>query len=97
MLRALGEYHVSGIRTNLGFFRQILEDTEFRAGRLHTGFIGEFFERHRPPQPSGDLAAVAALAGALHTMSRNGMSHNPAPGPQPASPWLQAGRGDLLR
>jgi acetyl-CoA carboxylase biotin carboxylase subunit len=97
MLRALGEYHVSGIRTNLGFFRQILEDTEFRAGRLHTGFIGEFFERHRPPQPSGDLAAVAALAGALHTMSRNGMSHNLAPGPQPASPWLQAGRGDLLR
>jgi acetyl-CoA carboxylase, biotin carboxylase subunit len=94
MLRALREYDVSGIRTNLGFFRQILEDAEFRAGRLHTGFIDEFFQRHPPPEPSGDLAVVAALAAALHTLSRNG-----APGWQFAriSPWLEAGRSDLLR
>ena len=32
MLRALREYDVGGIRTNLAFFRQILEDPEFRAG-----------------------------------------------------------------
>ena len=36
---------VGGIRTNIGFFRQILEDPEFRAGNLHTGFIDEFFAR----------------------------------------------------
>src|SRR5690242_16629995 len=29
LLRALREYDVGGIRTNLGFFRQILEDTDF--------------------------------------------------------------------
>src|SRR5579863_6409873 len=44
MIRALREYDVGGIRTNLGFFRQILEDAEFRAARLHTGFIEEFFQ-----------------------------------------------------
>ena len=37
MIRALREYDVGGIRTNLGFFRQILEDAEFRAGRLQPG------------------------------------------------------------
>ena len=46
-LRALGEYHVGGIRTNIGFFRQILEDPEFRAGHLHTGFIEDFFRAHQ--------------------------------------------------
>jgi acetyl-CoA carboxylase biotin carboxylase subunit len=97
MLRALREYDVSGIRTNLGFFRQILEDAEFRAGRLHTGFIDEFFERHSPPHPSGDLAAVAALAAALHTMSRHGAGSQSAGGRQSFRAWLEAGRGDLLR
>jgi acetyl-CoA carboxylase biotin carboxylase subunit len=95
MIRALGEYDVGGIRTNLGFFRQILEDREFRAGRLHTGFIEEFFLRHRPPRPPRDLAAVAALAAALHASARNGAAGRREE--SAASPWLTAGRGDLLR
>ena len=33
MLRALGEYDVGGIKTNLGFFRHILDDPAFRARR----------------------------------------------------------------
>ena len=44
-----GEYDVAGIHTNIRFFRQILEDAEFRAGRLHTGFIDEFLARRQPP------------------------------------------------
>lgn len=96
MIRALGEYDVGGIRTNLGFFRQILEDVEFRAGHLHTGFIEEFFLRHRPPHAPRELAAVAALAAALHAQSRaNG--GEPAVATGGASAWLQAGRGELLR
>jgi acetyl-CoA carboxylase biotin carboxylase subunit len=93
MLRALREYEVGGIRTNIGFFRQILEDPEFRAGNLHTGFIDEFFARTAPPAPPPELAAVAALAAALHAAAS-------APSPAPAAPasrWLEAGRSELLR
>jgi acetyl-CoA carboxylase, biotin carboxylase subunit len=43
--RALDEYTVSGIRTTLPFFREIVRDEEFIAGRLDTGFISRFFER----------------------------------------------------
>jgi acetyl-CoA carboxylase, biotin carboxylase subunit len=95
MLRALGEYDIGGIRTNLGFFRQILEDREFRAGALHTGFIEEFFLRHRPPQPPRELAEVAALAAALFASTRNGApgAHEPAA----SSAWLRAGRNEGLR
>jgi len=95
MIRALREYDVGGIRTNIGFFRQILEDAEFRAGRLHTGLIDEFFERHPALEPPADLQAVAALAAALHSSSRA------ATAPQSSGPagggWLEAGRNDLLR
>jgi acetyl-CoA carboxylase biotin carboxylase subunit len=96
MIRALREYDVGGIRTNLGFFRQILEDREFREANLHTGFIEEFFERHKAPRPPGDLAAVAALAAALYTMSR-GQTAPEASSVPPSRAWLQTGRNELLR
>ena len=43
--RALDEYEVSGIKTTLPFFREIVRDEEFIAGRLDTGFIARFRER----------------------------------------------------
>jgi acetyl-CoA carboxylase biotin carboxylase subunit len=95
MIRALGEYDVSGIRTNVSFFRQILEDREFAAGHLHTGFIEEFFARHAQPKPAADLVAVAALAAAIHTAAR-AKTHRAGNSGQ-ASGWLRAGRDALLR
>jgi len=93
MLRALHEYDVGGIRTNIGFFRQILEDPEFRAANLHTGFIDDFFQRNTPPAAPAGLKAVAALAAALHARTEAKL-----PEPQAApNRWLQAGRSGLLR
>jgi acetyl-CoA carboxylase, biotin carboxylase subunit len=94
MIRALREYDVGGIRTNISFFRQILEDEEFRAGHLHTGFIEEFFARHQPPSPGPDLTAVAALAAALDHLARDAP---PAAAGNGSNPWLAAGRQELLR
>ncbi|HEY2014363.1 MAG TPA: acetyl-CoA carboxylase biotin carboxylase subunit [Bryobacteraceae bacterium] len=96
MLRALREYDVGGIRTNIGFFRQILEDQEFREAKLHTGFIEEFFERHTAPQPPPGLAAAAALAAALYTISHSETGTEPRSGVS-ASAWLESGRRELLR
>ena len=95
MIRALREYDVGGIRTNIGFFRQILEDEEFRAGRLDTGFIDEFFRRHQPSRPPAGLLDIAALAAALdHTAHE---AQVPELEPNGANPWLTAGRQELLR
>jgi acetyl-CoA carboxylase biotin carboxylase subunit len=92
-VRALGEYRVDGIRTNIGFFQRLLEDGEFLAGNLHTGFIDEFLARAKPTSPPADVEAVAALVAALHFTRRNGQ---PAPRPS-ASQWLIAGRTANLR
>ncbi|HKE26747.1 MAG TPA: acetyl-CoA carboxylase biotin carboxylase subunit [Bryobacteraceae bacterium] len=95
MIRALREYDVGGIRTNIGFFRQILEDEEFRAARLHTGFIDEFFVRRHPTAAPPELREVAALAASLYA-SASVSAGKPAGGSAP-SRWLQSGREDLLR
>ena len=94
LIRALREYDVGGIRTNIGFFRQILEDPEFRSAQLHTAFIDEFLARRKTLQPPADVEAVAALAAALYTQSRRpeGASRSVR-----TSAWLAEGRGDLLR
>ena len=99
MLRALDEYYVAGIKTNIGFFRQILSDGEFRAGRLHTGFIDDFFTRNARTVPGSpadeERRAVAALVAAIHASGRD--SGTADAGGSPASLWLAAGRMRQLR
>jgi acetyl-CoA carboxylase biotin carboxylase subunit len=46
--RALHEFVVEGIRTNLDLHREIVEHPDFTAGRLDTGFL----ERLRAPSPA---------------------------------------------
>jgi len=94
MIRALREYDVGGIHTNIGFFRQILEDPVFRSGDLHTGFIDEFFARTTPPRAPAELEAVAALVASLHTLSTGGAAGTPT---EPSSKWRDTGRSELLR
>jgi acetyl-CoA carboxylase biotin carboxylase subunit len=96
MSRALGEYYIAGTKTNITFFKQILEDPEFRAGRLHTGFIEEFFRRHEAARlkPDVEMDAVQALAAAMYSMRQ------PAPrggAGSVTSRWLDQGRTGMLQ
>jgi acetyl-CoA carboxylase biotin carboxylase subunit len=96
MIRALDEYQVVGIKTNLGFFRQLLEDHEFRRGELHTGLVEEFLAR-RPAISSGpELRAVAALAAQAFLAGTSPVQDNGA-ARNGVSAWRMAGRDDLLR
>ncbi|HKW32166.1 MAG TPA: acetyl-CoA carboxylase biotin carboxylase subunit [Candidatus Acidoferrum sp.] len=45
--RALDEYTITGIRTNAGLFRRILEEPEFLRGEIHTRWLDEFLRRPR--------------------------------------------------
>ncbi len=45
MNRALGEYLIRGIKTNIPFVRAIIQDPLFREGKATTKFIEEFVER----------------------------------------------------
>jgi acetyl-CoA carboxylase, biotin carboxylase subunit len=75
MRRALDEYSVGGIKTTLPFFREIVRDEEFIAGRLDTNFIPRFFERRAatnesaasvvPTEAETEARDIAVIAAAL--------------------------------
>src|SRR5688572_3468909 len=98
MRRALAEYQVRGIKTTIPFFKWILEDEDFKAGRFDTSFI----DRKLGGAPGSPLRAIdpahedlAAIAAAVHMFTKpaaNGVAAAPAP-----SRWRDAGRADALR
>ena len=93
--RALGEYEIFGVRTNIPFFRRVLEHPDFLAGRIDTGFIDRVLAAglmdEEPPSPEEER--VAMLVAALH-FGREEDSH-PAPR-APGSAWKTTGRLALL-
>jgi len=93
MARVVSEYHIGGVRTNLEFFRRILADSQFREGRLHTGFIPAFLARSSPSGADPELEALAAVVAVLHARSRT-----PDSLPfEPDSRWRAEGRDQLFR
>jgi len=64
--RALDEYTITGIRTNVSLFRRILAEPEFLRGEIHTRWLDELLARPRPPAvpPRPETEAAAAIAAA---------------------------------
>ena len=57
LTRALNEYFVGGIKTNISLFRRILNDADFRAAKIDTGFLDRLL-KHKPPEAPADSKAV---------------------------------------
>jgi acetyl-CoA carboxylase, biotin carboxylase subunit len=104
MRRALSEYVVGGIKTTLPFFREVMRDEEFVAGRLDTGFIARFNERRRAAQDSRadettgeetvrrDMAAIAAALAYTESGQDGSQQQHAQVSP---SRWKLAGRAAL--
>jgi len=62
--RALDEYAITGIRTNVSLFRRILGEPEFLGGEIHTKWLDELLARPpaAPPREGMEEAAVIAAA-----------------------------------
>lgn len=59
--RALGEYYIAGVKTNLRLFQQILAEPDFVAGDADTGLLGRM-TIHSDVDPSQPEAAAVAAA-----------------------------------
>ncbi len=99
--RALEEYFITGIRTNVGLFRRVLADPEFIRGEIHTRWLDERLLARRQPSraEAGEnaLEDAALLAAALWHFSRNGASRAAErAAEQPASGWKLEGRREQL-
>ncbi|HVH87232.1 MAG TPA: acetyl-CoA carboxylase biotin carboxylase subunit [Terriglobales bacterium] len=105
--RAVDEYFVGGIATNLSLFREILEDDEFIAARIHTGYLDRLLaSRVRTLSAmKGAAEKIAAIAAALlhatgngKAASQNGASNagNSTAKP-PNGKWKSLARQEALR
>ena len=108
LMRALNEYFVGGIKTNISLFRRILSNPDFHAARVDTGFLDRLLKQEETPaiavadEPAAEVAAIAAgifaflgaaAAGAGERTVTNGSANKPSP----PSNWKAAARREGLR
>jgi acetyl-CoA carboxylase biotin carboxylase subunit len=106
LTRALNEYFLGGIKTNLSLFRRILNDPDFRAARMDTGFLDRMLKREEniTRDPNAVVAAViaAGVFAALGSATVAGASERQAPNGiggsgKSSSGWKAASRRESLR
>src|SRR5208282_5950499 len=77
--RALSEYFVGGIKTNISLFQRILGDADFRAGKLDTGYldrllakgsqeVGSSAAEKERATISSKMETIAAIAAGMFTV-----------------------------
>jgi acetyl-CoA carboxylase biotin carboxylase subunit len=92
MRRALEEYRIIGVTTNLELYRALLDSPRFLGGQFHTRFLEEQFQ---PPEPGGEDQLAAALTAALLDYRRCGGAG--VTGEPRVSRWKMLGRWELMR
>ena len=103
--RALGEYYATGIRTNVGLFRRILESSDFQNAEMHTRWLDEFLERKEAAGAAANDAEeslredAAAIAAAMwhatqSACQKNGKEND---GGAEISRWRAEGRLEELK
>jgi len=105
LTRALGEYFVGGIKTNVSLFRRILRDRDFRAAKLDTGFLDRMLKQTEDKPVDSSIAEVAAIGAGVLAASGSGTplaGHGTANSDSQAanrteSKWKGASRAEALR
>lgn len=87
MRRALSEYKIMGLKTNLPFHQKLLDSTNFLAGRYNTQFVEQVLNLQED-STGGELAEVAAIVATLveHQQRQNALQFVQLPNRR-YSPW----------
>ncbi len=101
MKRALAEFHVMGVKTNIGFLSKAIETEEFKSGNYDTGFIDRNLARLRAPPADDEAKDLALLSVAIaHELRRLKSTHgasSAAPPRDDRARWSAAARAEGLR
>jgi acetyl-CoA carboxylase biotin carboxylase subunit len=101
--RALQEYFVGGIQTNISLFRRILGDADFQSGNIDTGYLDRLL-KSKAPEVRGGHPEVAAIAAGLFAildanstvLSSGDASSNHQSKALDVSSWKRAARTEAL-
>ncbi len=96
LVRALNEYFVGGIKTNISLFRSILSDPDFRAGRIHTGYLDQLLKKP-VERKREDIEVAAIAAGLFATLDPAPANGRPGGGATSASSaWKRTARAEAV-
>lgn len=65
MIRAIDEYHITGIKTTLGFGKFVMQHEAFRSGNFNTHFVSKYFSPDRMKLTDENEALMAAVIAAI--------------------------------
>lgn len=82
LVAALHDFHVLGVKTNVGYLIDVLEHPGFVAGTIDTGFLAREFAEWAPPAPPSELCLIAEKA--------TGQSQAKIEGNRAKGAWAQA-------
>ena len=100
LTRVLDEYRVVGVRTTLPFFRWLVHQPDFQAGRFDTTYLDRILAaRHGQPfvEPTADDETQAALGAAFAAWMRASRAVADAAPAATESAWRRAARLGALR
>ena len=102
LVRAISEYFVGGIKTNLELFQRILADSDFHAGRFDTGFLErlplrEEFTAHAREEVAAIAAGMFSLFGASNVEARGAEKRSGSELSRASSTWKNTGRREALQ
>jgi acetyl-CoA carboxylase, biotin carboxylase subunit len=99
--RALYEYFVGGIKTNISLFRRILRDFDFRAGRMDTSFLDRLLAKPEEDSPNSSKdgsAGIASIAAGLFAALEPTAAMSRTDVPRDAtSKWKASSRREAIR
>jgi acetyl-CoA carboxylase biotin carboxylase subunit len=108
--RALHEYFVGGIKTNISLFQRILRDPDFRGGKIDTGYLDRLLQQNPGPgspatsEERRTLERVAAIAAGLFAVldpdsnaAGNGEQRREGGSQEKASQWKRQAREESRR
>jgi len=86
-LRALHEYRIAGVRTNIPFHRWLLTHPRFARGEIDTGFLEE---EYRPDELGRDREDVTAIVAAAWTAYHAAPGRSGTRPPEGQSAWRRS-------
>jgi len=106
--RALNEYFVGGIKTNISLFRRILNHPDFQAAKIDTGFLDRLLKQKDAQtnlpadSQAAEVAAIAAgmfavLGSAAAGLGERTVIDSSANKAAPVSGWKSAAQREGLR
>ncbi len=95
--RALREYFIGGVKTNLPLFQRILSDPEFIAGKIDTGYLARYREifGQEYAEKNQEVAAIAAAIFYALNSEENRSDGSAVPAAHPN--WRQVALAEGLR